>query len=474
MAGPHVVGTVALIISYNPSLRGQVAQIEDVIRNTARPTAVTACGTSGVPNNVYGWGRVDAFNAVSSLPAPGGGRLVGRVTDANNGNPISGAAIQARHQVTDTIVYNVGTNAGGYYTMTAMIEGMYTITATKFAYLTQIIPNVQVISGTTTIRDIQLQPAPSYALWGTVTVAGTGQPVSATISFSGGPATIYTDPATGYYTTTLPAGTYQMTVTPAGRCLSSETRQVTVPPAHEENFELPPRTDPFGYACDNETTRPWITATMNTGITQDDQVVTLPIGFSFSFYGSNYTNVTVSSNGNLQFTTNNTAYSNTCPLPDPTLGRMIAPFWDDLYPPGGGGIYYSLTGSAPNRVFTVEWRNIEHYPGTASGVTFEVQLEETTNEIYVLYQDTSFGSGEDDGASASVGIQNGSIAFQYSCNEAVLYPALNIHWFRPSQVTPTPTRTPSPTPTATPTPTPTATPAPGNPYLYLPLILRGP
>jgi len=44
------------------------------------------------------------------------------------------------------------------------------------------------------------------------------------------------------------------------------------------------------------------------------------------------------------------------------LGRMIAPFWDDLYPPGGGGIYYSLTGSAPNRVFTVEWRNIEHFP----------------------------------------------------------------------------------------------------------------
>lgn len=469
MAGPHIVGTVALIISYNPSFRGQVAQIENVIRNTAFPTSVTACNSSGVPNNVYGWGRVDAFDAVSSLPPPGGGRLAGRVTNANTGNPISGVAIQARHQVTDTVVYNVGTNVGGYYTMTAMIEGMYTITATKFAYLTQVIPNVQVISGTTTTQDIQLQPAPTYAIWGTVTTANTGQPVSATISFSGGPATIYTDPATGYYTTTLPTGTYQMTVTPAGRCIGSETRTVTVPPAHEENFALPPRTDPFGYACDNSSTRPWIAATTNTGISQDDQVVSIPIGFSFSFYGNSYTTVNVSSNGNLQFTTSDNEYSNTCPLPDPALQRMIAPWWDDLYPPGGGQVLYIRTGSAPNRVFTVEWRNIEHYPGTASGVTFEVQLEETTNDIYVLYQDTDFGDPSiNHGASASVGIQNGSIAFQYSCGEAALSPNLTIHWFRPSSATPTPT------PTHTPAPTDTPTPAPSTRYIYLPLILRNP
>jgi subtilisin family serine protease len=68
MAGPHVVGVVALIISRNPGLRGQVAQIETILRNTAFPTSVTnVCGTSGVPNNVYGWGRVDALAAVSAV-----------------------------------------------------------------------------------------------------------------------------------------------------------------------------------------------------------------------------------------------------------------------------------------------------------------------------------------------------------------------------------------------------------------------
>jgi serine protease AprX len=68
MAGPHVAGLVALIISANPALRGQVDAIEDIITTTAKPLTTTkGCGgdtSTQVPNNVFGWGRIDALAAV--------------------------------------------------------------------------------------------------------------------------------------------------------------------------------------------------------------------------------------------------------------------------------------------------------------------------------------------------------------------------------------------------------------------------
>jgi serine protease AprX len=66
MAGPHVAGLVALVISANPGLAGQVAKIEDIIQKTAVKLNSSNCGsTSGVyPNNTFGNGRIDALAAV--------------------------------------------------------------------------------------------------------------------------------------------------------------------------------------------------------------------------------------------------------------------------------------------------------------------------------------------------------------------------------------------------------------------------
>lgn len=93
MAGPHVAGLVALLWSANPALAGRIEATEEIIRRSARPTPVTAAcspaaaaepeiplagelealaqgnactcgGVSGTPNNVYGWGEIDALEAV--------------------------------------------------------------------------------------------------------------------------------------------------------------------------------------------------------------------------------------------------------------------------------------------------------------------------------------------------------------------------------------------------------------------------
>lgn len=73
MAGPHVAGLVALLISANPALKGQVDLLEASITGTAKPIRVAeACGgISGgtIPNNAAGWGRIDALAAYLGVKA---------------------------------------------------------------------------------------------------------------------------------------------------------------------------------------------------------------------------------------------------------------------------------------------------------------------------------------------------------------------------------------------------------------------
>ncbi len=69
MAGPHVAGLVALLISANPELAGEVDKIEDIIEQTAVPkTTIENCGSvlgTSIPNNTFGYGRIDALAAVN-------------------------------------------------------------------------------------------------------------------------------------------------------------------------------------------------------------------------------------------------------------------------------------------------------------------------------------------------------------------------------------------------------------------------
>jgi hypothetical protein len=68
MAGPHLVGVVALMWSANPDLIGNVYRTEQILIQTARPYTGAEpegqCFTGGTPNNAYGYGIVDAYAAV--------------------------------------------------------------------------------------------------------------------------------------------------------------------------------------------------------------------------------------------------------------------------------------------------------------------------------------------------------------------------------------------------------------------------
>ncbi len=71
MAGPHVAGLVALMLSAEPMLSGNVEQIETLIKQSAVPrTTSQLCGDipgSQVPNNTYGYGRIDAYKTFQGV-----------------------------------------------------------------------------------------------------------------------------------------------------------------------------------------------------------------------------------------------------------------------------------------------------------------------------------------------------------------------------------------------------------------------
>lgn len=112
---------------------------------------------------------------------------------------------------------------------------------------------------------------------------------------------------------------------------------------------------------------------------QDDQCQTsVPIGFNFLYAGTNYTQLSVNTNGwisfnNYCYTHNNENY-NINNLNN--FGPCLLPFWEDI---GSqyGTVSYATSGTAPNRVFTLEYTNsIWDYTGSSPAISFQVRLYE--------------------------------------------------------------------------------------------------
>ncbi len=75
MAGPHVAGAAALLWSAKPQVRGLIRITRCLISQSARPivqlaTPQTCGGTSGTdrPNNLFGYGLIDAYDAIHFGP----------------------------------------------------------------------------------------------------------------------------------------------------------------------------------------------------------------------------------------------------------------------------------------------------------------------------------------------------------------------------------------------------------------------
>lgn len=201
MATPHGAAVAALLWQAQPGLT--ITATEYVLTSTSVPLP----GQASSPNNDYGWGRLDAYQAVTSL---NGGRLWGRVTDAATGQPVTGTAVLIVRQDASGSVQTT-TDARGYYTVTVG-AGLYQATASNFWYITQTVSGIQIDAGYTTVQDFALARRPGGVLSGRISAGGA--PVTATITLADVPATLQAG-IDGRYAITLPAGSYDMHVRPA-------------------------------------------------------------------------------------------------------------------------------------------------------------------------------------------------------------------------------------------------------------------
>ena len=154
------------------------------------------------------------------------------------------------------------------------------------------------------------------------------------------------------------------------------------------------------------------------------------IGFSFNFYGTNYSSLYLSTNGMMSFGSGNDTYLNqNITSSDPPDEPVILPYWDDLVAdpgnPSGGGVYYETIGSPGSQQFIAEWyeRRIADY-SAGNELRFEVILFEGSNNILFQYADV-IGSSGSNGLSATVGIrdangENTGNYLQWSYNQAVI------------------------------------------------------
>jgi hypothetical protein len=121
----------------------------------------------------------------------------------------------------------------------------------------------------------------------------------------------------------------------------------------------------------------------------DDDVIKLPIGFNFNFYGNTYSEFFLNSNGLISFDKFEHDYvaSLRRNIPNPlVINNFVALAWSDLDPSAGGTIKYQLLGTAPNRRLVIEYSNVPYYssvPPSPFRVSGQIVLYETTHVIEI-------------------------------------------------------------------------------------------
>jgi hypothetical protein len=148
---------------------------------------------------------------------------------------------------------------------------------------------------------------------------------------------------------------------------------------------------------------------------QDDLPSALTnFGFDFYFMGARYTQFTVNTNGSILLgaTISNTLYD---PLGQAGQALITAYGADQRTHAGNGKIHYKLTGAAPNRVFTIEWLNMQSdfNPGGTADLTYQVRLYETTGVIEFAYGSMALS------AAGAADPNSASPQFGFSSNNSV-------------------------------------------------------
>ena len=125
MATPHIAGAMALLWSAIPSLQNQIDPSRAALNNAAVHINTTQCNSTGIPNNVFGWGRVDILAAVTSgTPTPTPTPTAGPITLSARGKKVGGINT-SRLTWSGATSSNIDVNRDGVVIVTVPNNGHY-------------------------------------------------------------------------------------------------------------------------------------------------------------------------------------------------------------------------------------------------------------------------------------------------------------------------------------------------------------
>jgi hypothetical protein len=317
----------------------------------------------------------------------------GIVTDAETGLPVRANIMLA------AIPYLTYSSAlhGEYYRI--LVPGTYSLTFSAPGYVSQAINNIVVVDGTPTVLNVALSPAPRAEIVLTPNTFSETVPlcdthdVNLTISNPGDLALNWSSSEALFQETYMGAA--------LGPWRWIDSREPDGPVFNWKDIS----------AIGTQLTFP----------ANDSNLGPYALGFTFPFYGTNFTQLRVSANGWISFTSsisNSYSYSNqSLPGASTTPENLLAIWWDDLNPTIAGSNVRIWTNNADSAV--VSFQSVPSFSGGGL-YNFEVILESNGR---VTYQYGSMGTSRLN--SSTIGMQNAGRTRGITVNYNSIYIADN-------------------------------------------------
>ena len=273
-------------------------------------------------------------------------------------------------------------------------------------------------------------PVPSFRLSGTVLDSSGVAVVGAQVMVIGTPLPpAVTDTAGHYEFASVPQGNYEVKAPAPGTLLPVVDEGGDDRSRHGARLRARPA---GGRLRVRLSTRPrdYLPATTPTGLFGYSGTVTVPLPFEFGLYNGSYSSVNIATSGWVNFLPTSPTFgygADSQPL-DPNA--TIYPYWNDLFVDISSQVNTDTFGTAPNRVFVVEWRDVWVF-GSRLPVSFEVQLGEDGSIV------TRYENVEPDpfqrGAVSSIGIEDetGSTGLQFAFGQPILHNDLAVVYTLP-------------------------------------------